>query len=182
MNWKIRLTSLFKRALAWVTMLVALVGALTASPRAEALTPAETTAVITALNTILDGGMASGAQAAQLWDALAYYEGTAGTITETNIVLSTATEAELGLGASSTAYTMVQVSLYGLIIAEVAVLGYESYLWWYYNEEIEDGLEEYIDLGEEMGQTAEEAEVEYYEDLYEENEYWDNFCDMYWCF
>ncbi len=181
MKRETRPTKRFPKALSLASSFLVLMGALTLSPRAEALTPVETQAVIKAINTVLNSGAATGKYAAELWEALAYYQGSAGTLTETNIVLHAATEAELGLGASSSVYQVVQIGLYGVIIGEVAVLGYEGYLLWHYTEEIDGGLDEYIEMSEEMGQTAMEAEEEYYEDLYEENGYWDNFCDLYWC-
>ena len=77
----------------------------------------ETQAAITAIQTGLNSGVATAAEQAQLWDALAYDQCTGGSITETEITLT----------------------------------------------------------------AVQEAEEEYRDGLYEENDYWDNFCDMWWC-
>lgn len=151
------------------------------STPAQALTPVETQAAITAIQTVLNSGVATAAEQAQLWDALAYYQGTGGSITETEITLTAVQEAELGISSSSNLVTVVRIGLYGVILAEVVYLGYQSYLYWGYTAEVEEGLDDYLEIAEEMEQDLIEAEEEYYDGLYEENGYWDNFCDLYWC-
>lgn len=175
--------SFIRRTLKGALLSLALLTAGTLSPpSAHALTPVETQAVISAIETVLSTGVSTAAEQAQLWDALAYYQGASTTVTETSITLTTAQEVELGISSSTNLVTVVEIGLYGIIVAEVVYLGYESYLWWSYTEEVEEGLDEYIEAAEELGQSAEEAEAEYYDGLYEENTYLDNFCDLYWCF
>jgi len=145
------------------------------------MSPAETQVVINAIQTVLNSGVSTSAEQAQLWQALSYYQGTAGSLTEAEITLTAVEEAELGISSSSNLVNVVRIGLYGVIVAEVVVLATESYLWWYYDGQVAAGLDQYLEMAEEMGQTAEEAEDEYYDGLYEENTYWDNFCDLYVC-
>jgi hypothetical protein len=78
---------------------------------------------------------------------------------------------------------LVRFGLYGVIAYEVYYTG--SLLWeiWDYSADIADLETEYIEASIEMGMTEEEAVEEYYEDLYEDNTYYDNFVDIYciWC-
>jgi hypothetical protein len=97
---------------------------------------------------------------------------------EAGISLEAAGAAEAGAVTGLTAAV-----LYGVIIAEVVVVGAEVYLIYSYNEEIDEIAEDYVEMAEELGQTEEEALAELEEDLYTENTYWDNFVDIYcvWC-
>lgn len=106
--------------------------------------------------------------------------------------LAAASEAGIALESMGTAGAVaeagavtgvVAVTLYGIIIAEVAIFGTELYLLFHYDQEIEETADEYVEAALELGQTEEEAIAEYEADLYTENSLWDNFVDIYclWC-
>ena len=152
------------------------------SPPAAAVSPADYPIIIQAIDSLLSSSPPQKI-AAQLWDARAFYTGTAGATTELEITLTSAEAAELGIVGESGAATVVRFGLYGVIAYEVYYTG--SLLWeiWDYSADIADLEDEYIEASIELGMTEEEAVEEYYEDLYEENTYYDNFVDIYciWC-
>ena len=51
----------------------------------------------------------------------------------------------MGSSGGSTASSYITLALHGVLIAEVAVLGTELYLLYYYNSEIEEEMEEYLE-------------------------------------
>lgn len=152
------------------------------SPPAAAVTPADFPVIVQAIDHLLATGP-SAKIVSQLWDARAFYSGAVGATTELEITLTTAEAAELGIVGESGAATVVRFGLYGVIAYEVYYTG--SLLWdiWDYNTDIEDLEEEYIEASVELGMTEADAVEEYYEDLYENNTYYDNFVDIYcmWC-
>jgi hypothetical protein len=152
------------------------------SPPAAAVSPADYPIIVRAIDSLLASSPTQKI-AAQLWDARAFYTGTAGAATELEITLTAAEAAELGIVGESGAATIVRFGLYGVIAYEVYYTG--SLLWeiWDYSADIADLETEYIEASIELGMTKEEAVEEYYEDLYEDNTYYDNFVDIYciWC-
>lgn len=152
------------------------------SPPAAAVSPADYPIIIQAIDALLSSNPPQ-KLAAQLWDARAFYTGAAGATTELEITMTSVEAAELGIIGESGAASMVRFGLHGVIAYEVYYAS--GLLWdiWDYSSDITDLEAEYIEASLELGMTEEEAVEEYYEDLYEENTYYDNFVDIYciWC-
>ena len=158
----------------------AVVGSATYSPAASAVSPADYPLIVKAIDAALAGYPApSATHASQLWNARAFYMGASGTATEIEITLTAVEAAELGVPAGSGMTPMVSILLHGTLIAEVAVLGTELYLLYYYDGIVEEEMEEFMEAAEELGQDPEEAAEEFMDGLYDNNTYADQFTETF---
>ena len=97
------------------------------------------------------------------------------TETETEIILTAEEAAELGVGESR-AVTALRYSLYGVIVAEVLIVGGELGAIAYYNNEFYDYEAEYLAISMEMGMEDEDAIAEFYDGITYGNQYADHYC------